>query len=210
MNPTSESDSTVSIPPALMSVPDRAIASSDCKLETQVTECEGWPAVSSNATNRNVLRLRGHETRAIERQSNAPRQPILAITQKTTRASTRFLPVSRFGSIWREVRRNIKMSTQAPASTAPQQPLAEPTTIIPEWDSNAVQTHKAEVTTSHSGNRPAAKAILQEKFDAILPKSRSYLVLKRRTLLIVLACTLLALLALIIGLAVGLIRHSKG
>ncbi|KAH0335429.1 hypothetical protein KCU81_g9017, partial [Aureobasidium melanogenum] len=102
------------------------------------------------------------------------------------------------------------MSTQAPASTAPQQPLAEPTTIIPEWDSNAVQTHKAEVTTSHSKNRPAAKAVLQEKFNAILPKSRSYFGLKRRTLLIVLACTLLALLALIIGLAVGLTRHSKG
>ncbi|KAG9690657.1 hypothetical protein KCU95_g8707, partial [Aureobasidium melanogenum] len=102
------------------------------------------------------------------------------------------------------------MSTQAAVSTAPQQPLAEPTTIIPEWDSNAVQTHKAEVTTSHSGNRPAAKAVLQEKFNAALPKSRSYLGLQRRTFLIVLACTVLALLALIIGLAVGLTRHSKG
>ncbi|KAG9555291.1 hypothetical protein KCU77_g19000, partial [Aureobasidium melanogenum] len=102
------------------------------------------------------------------------------------------------------------MSTQAPLSTSPQQPLAEPTTIIPEWDSNAVQTHKAEVTTSHLGNRPAAKAVLQEKFNAVLPKSRSYLGLKRRTFLIVLACILLALLALIIGLAVGLTRHSKG
>ncbi|KAG9676990.1 hypothetical protein KCU99_g2193, partial [Aureobasidium melanogenum] len=103
------------------------------------------------------------------------------------------------------------MSTQAPVSTAPQQPLAEPTTIIPEWDSNAVQTHKAEVTTSHSGHHSAAKAaVLQEKFNAAFPKSRSYLGLKRRTFLIVLACTVLALLALIIGLAVGLTRHSKG
>lgn len=104
------------------------------------------------------------------------------------------------------------MSTQAPVSTAPQQPLASPTTIIPEWDSNAVQTHKAEVTatTSHPGNRPAAKAVLQEKLNAVLPRSRSYLGLKRRTFLIVLACAVLALLALIIGLAVGLTRHSKG
>ncbi|CAD0100176.1 unnamed protein product [Aureobasidium mustum] len=104
------------------------------------------------------------------------------------------------------------MSTQAPVSTAPQQPLASPTTIIPEWDSNAVQTYKAGVTatTSHSRNRPATKAVLQEKFNAVLPQSRSYFGLKRRTFLIVLACTVLALLALIIGLAVGLTRHSKG
>ncbi|CAD0111982.1 unnamed protein product [Aureobasidium uvarum] len=94
------------------------------------------------------------------------------------------------------------MSTQAPVSTAPQQPLAEPTTIIPEWDSNAVQTYKAGVTaTTQTENRPGAKTVLQEKLNAVLPRSRSYCGLKRRTFLIILACTVLALLALIIGLA---------
>ncbi|KAI4732044.1 hypothetical protein E4T49_00285 [Aureobasidium sp. EXF-10728] len=103
------------------------------------------------------------------------------------------------------------MSTQAPASTAPQQPLAEPTTIIPEWDSNAVQTYKAGVTaTTQTENRPGAKTVLQEKFNTVLPRSRSYFGLKRQTFLIVLVCTILAVLALIIGLAVGLAKHSKG
>ncbi|CAD0028400.1 unnamed protein product [Aureobasidium pullulans] len=104
------------------------------------------------------------------------------------------------------------MSTQAPAPTAPQQPLSEPNTIqIPEWDSNAVHTSKDGVaTTSQPGAQHGGKAVLQEKFNAVLPRSRSYFGLKRRTFLIVVACAFLALLALIIGLAVGLTKHSKG
>lgn len=104
------------------------------------------------------------------------------------------------------------MSTQAPAPTAPQQPLSEPNTIqIPEWDSNAVHTSKDGIaTTSQPGAHHGGKAVLQEKFNAVLPRSRSYFGLKRRTFLIVVACAFLALLALIIGLAVGLTKHSKG
>ncbi|KEQ86498.1 hypothetical protein D6C78_05026 [Aureobasidium pullulans] len=104
------------------------------------------------------------------------------------------------------------MSTQAPAPTAPQQPLSDPNTIqIPEWDSNAVHTSKDGVaTTSQPGAHHGGKAVLQEKFNAVLPRSRSYFGLKRRTFLIVVACAFLALLALIIGLAVGLTKHSKG
>jgi hypothetical protein len=104
------------------------------------------------------------------------------------------------------------MSTQVsvPARTAP---LPPPTTIIlPEWDSNAVQTYKvgATATTSHTESRAGGKTVLLEKFNAVLPRSRSYFGLKRRTFLIALACAILALLALIIGLAVGLTKHSKG
>jgi hypothetical protein len=103
------------------------------------------------------------------------------------------------------------MSTQAPA-TAPLQPPTEPRIILPEWDSNAVQTYKvgATATTSQTENRAGGKTVLLEKFNAVLPRSRSYLGLKRRTFLIALACAIIALLALIIGLAVGLTRHSKG
>ncbi|KAI5199592.1 hypothetical protein E4T39_06166 [Aureobasidium subglaciale] len=98
------------------------------------------------------------------------------------------------------------MSTQAPA-TALQQPPMEPT--IPEWDNNAM--HKDGVaTTSQSGYHRGGKTVFQEKFDAVLPRSRSYFGLRRRTFLIVVLCAFLALLALIIGLAVGLTKHSKG
>jgi hypothetical protein len=105
------------------------------------------------------------------------------------------------------------MSTQVHAPTAPLQPPPQPSSIVlPEWDSNAVQTYKvgATTTTSHTGSRAGGKAVLQEKFNAILPRSRSYLGLRRRTFLAVLACAILALLALVIGLAVGLTKHSKG
>ena len=102
------------------------------------------------------------------------------------------------------------MSTHPPAPTAPPQPPIIP--VLPEWDNNAVQTYKAgaTATTSHTGSRTGGKALLQDKFNAVLPRSRSYLGLKRRNFLVVLACAVLALLALIIGLAVGPTKHSKG
>ncbi|KAI5241811.1 hypothetical protein E4T47_06241 [Aureobasidium subglaciale] len=101
------------------------------------------------------------------------------------------------------------MSTQAPPATAPQQPPMEPT--IPEWDNNAVHTSKDGVaTTSQPGYHRGGKKVFQEKFNAVLPRSRSYFGLKRRTFLIAVICAFLALLALVIGLAVGLTKHSKG
>ena len=70
---------------------------------------------------------------------------------------------------------------------------------------------KMELRQHHNlGLNMGGKAVLQEKFNAVLPRSRSYFGLKRRTFLIVVACAFLALLALIIGLAVGLTKHSKG
>lgn len=104
------------------------------------------------------------------------------------------------------------MSTEAPAHASAPQKAPEFHTVIPEWDSNAVKTYEAgaTATTSHTGRQSGGKAVLQEKFNAVLPRSRSYFGLTRRTFLIVLACAVLALLALIIGLAVGLTKHSKG
>ena len=102
------------------------------------------------------------------------------------------------------------MSTEAAAHASAPHPPPEPTTqgpYMPEWDSNA---KAATATTSHTENRAGGKTPLQEKVNAVLPRSRSYFGLKRRTFLIVLACAVLALLALIIGLAVGLTKHSKG
>ncbi|KAH0293805.1 hypothetical protein KCU62_g968, partial [Aureobasidium sp. EXF-3399] len=101
------------------------------------------------------------------------------------------------------------MSTEAPVHPTPQ-PLSEPSAQVaymPEWDNNAKVG--ATATTSHTGNQSGGKIVLQEKFNAILPRSRSYFGLKRRTFLIVLACGLLALLALIIGLTVGLTKHTN-
>lgn len=104
------------------------------------------------------------------------------------------------------------MSTEAPARTTGPQQAPEFNAVIPEWDSNAVKTYEAGATAtkSHAGRRSSGKAVLREKFNAVLPRSRSYFGFKRRTFLIVLACAVLALLALIIGLAVGLTKHSKG
>lgn len=96
------------------------------------------------------------------------------------------------------------MSTEATHPTTPLQPPTQQP-ILAEWDSNAVTA-----TTSHTKSRAGGKTVLQEKFNAVLPRTRSYFGLKRRTFLIVLACAVLALLALIIGLAVGLTKHSKG
>lgn len=111
-----------------------------------------------------------------------------------------------------EGRQRAAMSTEAPALQTAPHPRPEVNTVIPEWDSNAVQTYKAgaTATTSHTRSRAGGKTALQEKFNAVLPRSRSYFGLKRRSFLIVLACAVLALLALIIGLAVGLTKHSKG
>lgn len=166
-----------------------------------------------NATNRNVLRLRGHETGAINRQLILSHRITYQCQHRNrnTRFGTR-LHLTSSAQGWKKKETDAKMSTQAPAPTAPQQPLSEPNTIqIPEWDSNAVHTSKDGIaTTSQPGAHHGGKAVLQEKFNAVLPRSRSYFGLKRRTFLIVVACAFLALLALIIGLAVGLTKHSKG
>jgi hypothetical protein len=103
------------------------------------------------------------------------------------------------------------MSTQALAHPAAPRPPEQTTFTILEWDTNAVQNKVgATATASHTGNRAGGKTVLQEKFNAILPRSRSYFGLKRRTFLIVLACAIIALLTFVIGLAVGLTKHSKG
>lgn len=136
----------------------------------------------------------------------------MSTSHKKTRVLTR-LHLTSSAQGWKKKKEtHAKMSTQAPAPTAPQQPLSEPNTIqIPEWDSNAVHTSKDGIaTTSQPGAHHGGKAVLQEKFNAVLPRSRSYFGLKRRTFLTVVACAFLALLALIIGLAVGLTKHSKG
>lgn len=100
------------------------------------------------------------------------------------------------------------MSMKAPAPTAPQS-ATEPTAVqIPEWDENAKST-AATTTKTHSRGANGTKTLLQDKFNTILPRSRTYLGLTRRTFLIVLACAFFALLALIIGLSVGLTKHSK-
>jgi len=101
------------------------------------------------------------------------------------------------------------MSTEAPVHPTPQPPSepSEQVAYMPEWDNNAKVG--ATATASRTRNCSSGKAVLQEKFNAVLPRSRSYFGLKRRTFLIVLACGLLALLALIIGLAVGLTKHSN-
>jgi hypothetical protein len=99
----------------------------------------------------------------------------------------------------------MSATTSTPAATTAIQ--------IPEWDSNAVHTSKGGVATTsqtaidHSSSN---KTNLQNKFNAILPQSRTYFRLKRRAFLIAVSCLLLALLAFIIGLSVGLKKHSKG
>ncbi|GAB7352038.1 hypothetical protein MBLNU459_g2550t1 [Dothideomycetes sp. NU459] len=85
---------------------------------------------------------------------------------------------------------------------------------IPDWDNNAI---KRKPVASNTDAPPAYDANVQHKeqagfkakLDSVLSPHRSYLGLKRRTFLIVLGCVLLAVLALIIGLAVGLTRHSS-
>lgn len=160
------------------------------------------------------LKIKGSRDRRIQPPIDPLSSDNISVStsqQKITRFGTR-LHLTSSAQGWKKKETHAKMSTQAPAPTAPQQPLSEPNTIqIPEWDSNAVHTSKDGVaTTSQPGAQHGGKAVLQEKFNAVLPRSRSYFGLKRRTFLIVVACAFLALLALIIGLAVGLTKHSKG
>lgn len=98
--------------------------------------------------------------------------------------------------------------------------MAEPNTAqpapiqVPDWDDHAIKRKPV----ASNADPPAYNTVatqekqltgFQAKFDSVLSPHRKYLGLTRKTFLIVAACAVLALLALIIGLAVGLTRHSS-
>lgn len=91
---------------------------------------------------------------------------------------------------------------------------AQPAPIqVPDWDDHAIKRKPV----ASNADPPAYDTVatqekqsgFQAKFDSVLSPHRKYLGLTRKTFLIVAACAVLALLALIIGLAVGLTRHSS-
>ncbi|KAH8904068.1 hypothetical protein BR93DRAFT_930684 [Coniochaeta sp. PMI_546] len=92
-------------------------------------------------------------------------------------------------------------TTTKPASTVPAD-KPEPTDILP------THTNTNSSTLAGTVIEPSSSP-LRTRLDALLPPNQTYLSLRRRHFLLVLLASALALLALILGLSIGLTRHSS-